>query len=85
MFDPISGSRLSEPVGYWNALGLLAAMGTLLALGLAARSGPVVRCLAAGSTVVLLLTLYFTYSRGAGSPSSSGSPPRSQSTGGDSS
>ena len=64
VFDPIAGSRLSEPVGYWNALGLLAAMGTLLALGLAAREGPVIRCLAAGSTVILLLTLYFTYSRG---------------------
>lgn len=65
VFDPIAVSRLSEPVGYWNALGLLAAMGTLLALGLAAREGPVIRCLAAGSTVILLLTLYFTFSRGA--------------------
>lgn len=63
-FDPISDNRLSEPVGYWNALAVLAAMGTLLALGLAARSGPAVRCLAAASTVVLLLTLYFTFSRG---------------------
>ncbi len=64
VFDLISGYRLSEPVGYWNAFGVLAAMGTLLALGLAARSGPAVRCIAAGSTVVLTLTLYFTYSRG---------------------
>jgi tetratricopeptide (TPR) repeat protein len=63
-FDPISGYRLSEPVGYWNAFGVLAAIGTLLALGLAARSRPVVRCLAGGSSVILLLTLYFTYSRG---------------------
>jgi hypothetical protein len=64
VFDAISGYRLSEPVGYWNAFGILAATGTLLALGLAARSGPIVRCLAAGSGVLLLLTLYFTYSRG---------------------
>jgi hypothetical protein len=64
VFDPISRYRLSEPIGYWNAFGILAAIGALLALGLAARSGPVVRCLAAGSTVVLLLTLYFTFSRG---------------------
>jgi hypothetical protein len=64
VFDPISGYRLSEPVGYWNAFGILAAIGTLLALGLAARSGPVVRCLAGGSVVLLMLTLYFTYSRG---------------------
>jgi tetratricopeptide (TPR) repeat protein len=62
--DRISDFRLSHPVGYWNAFGILAAMGTLLALGLAARSGPIVRCLAAASGVVLLLTLYFTYSRG---------------------
>src|SRR2546428_53569 len=59
-----AGGPLSEPVGYWNAFGVLAAMGTLLALGLAARSGPVVRCVAGASTVVLLLTLYFTFSRG---------------------
>ena len=62
--DPTAGYRLSDPVGYWNAFGILAAIGALLALGLAARSGPVVRCLAAGSSVVLLLTLYFTFSRG---------------------
>jgi hypothetical protein len=43
VFDPISGYRLSEPVGYWNALGILAAIGTLLALGLAARSGRIGR------------------------------------------
>jgi O-antigen ligase len=59
----ISGYRLSDPLGYWNALGILAAMGWLLALGLAARSGPLVRCLAAGSTVIFSLALYFTYSR----------------------
>ncbi len=64
VFDPISGYRLSDPVGYWNAFGVLAAMATLIALGLAARSGPLVRCFAAGSGVLLLLTLYFTYSRG---------------------
>jgi hypothetical protein len=64
VYDPISGSRLSDPVGYWNAFGILAAMGALLALGLAARSGPMVRCLAGASSVVLLLTLYFTFSRG---------------------
>ncbi|MGE5272755.1 MAG: O-antigen ligase family protein [Verrucomicrobiota bacterium] len=63
-FDPISGYRLTAPVGYWNGLGILAAMGGLLALGLAARSGPLVRCLGAGSTVIFMLVLYFTYSRG---------------------
>jgi hypothetical protein len=64
VFDPIYGSRLSDPVGYWNAFGILAAMGALIALGLAARSGPAARCFAAGSGVLLLLTVYFTFSRG---------------------
>jgi hypothetical protein len=63
-FEAIRVYRLSDPVGYWNGLGILAVVGVLLALGLAARSGPLVRCLAAGSTVVFMLTLYFTYSRG---------------------
>lgn len=62
--DTLSGYRLSTPVGYWNALGVLAAMGTLLALGFAARSGPIVRCAAAVTVVIFPLTLYFTYSRG---------------------
>ena len=34
VFDPFSGYRLSYPVGYWNAFGILAAIGALLALGL---------------------------------------------------
>jgi O-antigen ligase len=63
-FEPIAGYRLSDPLGYWNALGLLAAMGLLLALGLAARERPTVRALAAASSVVLVLTIYFTFSRG---------------------
>lgn len=66
VFDPISGYRLSEPVGYWNSLGLLAAIGVLLALGLAAQApGRLQRSLAAGSVPVLVSTLYFTFSRGA--------------------
>ncbi len=63
--DPGSEDRLSEPVGYANALALLAAMGVLLALGLAAaveRLGVRVACLAL--VPALLATLYLTYSRG---------------------
>lgn len=63
-FDSVAVYRLSSPVGYWNALGVLAALGTLLALGLAARARPSMRTLAAGSTVVTLTTMYFTFSRG---------------------
>jgi O-antigen ligase len=65
-YDPISVYRLSEPVGYWNALGVFAAFGVILALTLTARAGSlVVRLVAAASTVLLALTLYFTFSRGA--------------------
>lgn len=61
----ISGYRLSEPIGYWNGLGIFAAMGTLLAAGLAARARPpLARALAAAALVPLTLTLYFTFSRG---------------------
>ena len=64
VFDQFGGNRLSSPIGYWNALGLLAAIGCLLALGLAARGGVLVRMAAAASIVVLVLTLYFTFGRG---------------------
>ncbi len=65
-FDSLAGYRLEAPLGYWNALGIYAALGTLLAAGLAARGRTTaVRALAAASTVVLVPTLYFTFSRGA--------------------
>jgi O-antigen ligase len=64
--DVFGGYRLSTPVGYWNGLGLLAAFGTLLALGLATSERRVVeRALAAAALPVLVCTLYFTFSRGA--------------------
>jgi hypothetical protein len=64
-YDPSSGYQLAEPVGYWNALGLLATLGILLAVGFGAHGPLVARVPAAVSLVVLLPTLYFTFSRGA--------------------
>lgn len=65
VFDPIAENRLSEPLGYWNGLGIFAAMGVLLALGLAARARSLTaRALAGALPVVLLSTLYFTFGRG---------------------
>src|SRR5207253_9971597 len=61
----IEAYRLSEPVGYWNGLGLLVAMGALLALGFAVRGQAAVRFAAATALPVLLATVYFTFSRGA--------------------
>ena len=63
--DASSRERLSAPLGYWNAFGVTAAIGILLALGLSARArSSLVRALAAASLVVMVLTLYFTFSRG---------------------
>jgi hypothetical protein len=65
-FDPVAGYRLSQPLGYWNGLGLLCAMGALLGVGFAARPLPrPARALAAASLPALVTTLYFTFSRGA--------------------
>ena len=64
-FDPVSGYRLSAPVGYWNGLGILAVIGIVLALGLAARRGPRTSIPAATSLLIVVPTLYFTFSRGA--------------------
>ena len=65
-FDSVASYRLSEPIGYWNALGIFAVLGVLLALGFVARARRLAgRALAAASLVVFLPTLYFTYSRGA--------------------
>lgn len=64
--DPDLPYRLAEPIGYWNALGLLATMGAVLALGLAAHARRLVSTAAAASALpVLVATLYFTFSRGA--------------------
>jgi hypothetical protein len=64
--DVISGYRLSEPIGYWNSLGLLAALTGLLGFGLAARgSSWLLRALGAATVPILAATLYFTFSRGA--------------------
>ena len=64
--DTLAGYRLAQPLGYWNALGVFAAVGALLGLGLALRSRYLaVRALAAASIVPLVSTLYFTFSRGA--------------------
>lgn len=65
-YDPVAVYRLAAPIGYWNALGILSVVGTLLAAGFTARARrSAVRALAAASLVVPVLTLYFTFSRGA--------------------
>jgi tetratricopeptide (TPR) repeat protein len=64
-YDEIAVYRLDEPLGYWNALGILAGIGAILALGLAARTPSLAgRALAAASLVVMVPTMYFTFGRG---------------------
>lgn len=65
VFDPTAGYRLGTPVGYWNGLGILSVVGALVALGFAARASWAVSRAAAGAAVVVLVTtVYFTFSRG---------------------
>jgi O-Antigen ligase len=65
VFDPVAGYRLTEPVGYWNGMGILAAMAALLALGFAARARSIAgRAVSAALVVPLVSTIYFTFGRG---------------------
>jgi O-antigen ligase len=60
-------ARLEEPYGYWNALGLTAAMGAICCMWLGARrAGHVLlSALAYPAMGVMLVTLMLAYSRGA--------------------
>lgn len=61
-----SVERLSYPVTYWNAFGLLAALAILLAFHLTCslRERRIVRTLSAALLPLLCVALYFTLSRG---------------------
>jgi hypothetical protein len=61
----IANDRLSYPLGYWNALGLLTALGILLSVALTtdAREARVTRALAAAALPLLAATLLLTFSR----------------------
>ncbi|HET7119822.1 MAG TPA: O-antigen ligase family protein [Solirubrobacterales bacterium] len=62
---PGSGPRLSYPLGYWNADGIVFGMTAALALWMSRRSlVAALRWLAVASLPAILLALYLTYSRG---------------------
>ena len=60
-------ARLLEPFGYWNAVGLCAAMGVICCMWLGARreGHGLLNALAYPASGLLLLTLLLAYSRGA--------------------
>jgi O-antigen ligase len=62
----ISQNRLSYPITYWNALGILASLGLILCLHLTCslHEPRLIRPLAAGAITPLAATLLFTFSRG---------------------
>lgn len=62
----VSGTRLSYPVGYWNGLGALLAIGVPLVLRIAvADIGAAARAAAVASLPAIAATIYLTSSRGA--------------------
>jgi O-antigen ligase len=63
----VSADRLSYPLTYWNALGMLVAIGVIAMLQFAcsARERLWVRVTATAALPLLVTTLYFTLSRGA--------------------
>jgi len=63
----IANDRLAYPLTYWNALGLLAALGILVCLGLSGseRLPRALRALPAGGVPIFGATLLLTFSRGA--------------------
>jgi len=62
----IADNRLSFPVTYWNALGLLAVLGIVLCMHLSSdlREPRAWRVLATAAVPLLATTLFFTFSRG---------------------
>lgn len=63
----VANDRLSYPVTYWNALGLISALGMVFCLHLASshREPGAVRVLGSAAMPMLAVTLLFTFSRGA--------------------
>lgn len=63
----VQNDRLSYPITYWNVLGMLGALGIVLCLHISssAREPVALRLIAAGAIPALVVTIFFTFSRGA--------------------
>jgi hypothetical protein len=63
--DVFNATRLAEPLGYWNAFGLVTAIGAILAVGLVAHSRRSWFAAAGGASIPLfVVALYLSFSRG---------------------
>jgi hypothetical protein len=63
--DMFNAYRLAEPLGYWNAFGMVAVIAVVLALGAIVHARrALVAALAGGVLPVLVMALYFAFSRG---------------------
>jgi tetratricopeptide (TPR) repeat protein len=63
--DPGGNARLGYPLGYWNANGFVFGVAAALALWMSRRSlNATLRWLSVAALPVIMLALYFTYSRG---------------------
>jgi O-antigen ligase len=63
--DPVAHGRLYQPIGYWNALGIFAAMTLVICMGAAMRSRTRwIGIAAAAALPPVASTLFFTFSRG---------------------
>ena len=62
--DALAVGKLAVPIGYANALGVLAAMAIVLTLGFAQHERAALRALAGGALIPLAAALFFTLSRG---------------------
>jgi O-Antigen ligase len=60
-----TGSRLRYPLGYWNANGAICGIAVALLLWMSRQAGSkALRWISVGAIPAVLLTLYFTFSRG---------------------
>ena len=65
--EDLAGDRLHQPLGYWNAMGIFAGFGVLLALAAASdgRRPAAYRAAAGAAAIPCALACYLTYSRAA--------------------
>jgi O-antigen ligase len=63
--DMFNAYRLAEPLGYWNAFGMVAAIAVVLSVGVIVHARSAIAAALVGAALpVLVMALYFAFSRG---------------------